>query len=55
LLNHYDKKILKSKVELICMVCVGGNYYNLKIVRKNNKNIYLRVSEDTITVTCPMG
>ena len=35
------------------MLCINGQYYNLKIIRKNNRNIYLRVKDDTLEITCP--
>ena len=35
------------------MVKIGERYYNLVIVRKSNRNIYLRVKGDTLEVTCP--
>ena len=35
------------------MIKVEDKYFNLKIIRKHNKNIYLRIKGDTIEVTCP--
>ena len=35
------------------MIQIGDKYYELKIIRKNNKNIYLRVKGNVLEVTCP--
>ncbi|MDO4501032.1 MAG: DUF45 domain-containing protein [Erysipelotrichaceae bacterium] len=35
------------------MVKIGERYFEVKIIRKNNKNIYLRVKGDVLEVTCP--
>ena len=35
------------------MIKIGNRYFNLKIIRKRNKNIYLRIKGDTLEVTCP--
>ena len=35
------------------MIKIGDRYFNLKINRKNNRNIYLRVKGDTLEISCP--
>lgn len=35
------------------MFKIGDRYYNIKIIRKNNRNIYLRVKGDVLEITCP--
>ncbi|MBR2577687.1 MAG: DUF45 domain-containing protein [Erysipelotrichaceae bacterium] len=35
------------------MIKIGDKYFDLKIIRKNNKNIYLRIKGNTLEVTCP--
>lgn len=35
------------------MIKIGDRYFNLKIIRKKNKNIYLRIKGDTLEVSCP--
>lgn len=35
------------------MIKIDDKYFNLKIIRKHNKNIYLRIKGDTLEVTCP--
>ena len=35
------------------MVKVGERYFELKVTRKNMKNIYLRLRNETLEVTCP--
>ena len=35
------------------MIKIGERYFELKIIRKKNKNIYLRVKGDVLEVSCP--
>lgn len=35
------------------MIKIGDTYFEIKIVRKNIKNIYLRIKGDVLEVTCP--
>lgn len=35
------------------MIKIGDRYFDLKIIRKNNRNIYLRVKGEILEVTCP--
>lgn len=35
------------------MIEISGKYYDLKIDRKRNRNIYLRVEGNTLHITCP--
>ena len=35
------------------MVKIGERYFELKVTRKNMKNIYLRLRNETLEVTCP--
>lgn len=35
------------------MVKIGDTYFEVKIIRKNIKNIYLRIRNDELEITCP--
>ena len=35
------------------MINIDGRFYKLLIIRKNISNIYLRIKDDTLEVTCP--
>ena len=35
------------------MININGRFYKLLIIRKNISNIYLRIKDDTLEVTCP--
>lgn len=35
------------------MIKVGDSYFELKVTKKNMKNIYLRIRNNTLEVTCP--
>ena len=35
------------------MININGHFYKLLIIRKNISNIYLRIKDDTLEVTCP--
>ncbi len=35
------------------MIKIGDTYFEIKVVRKNIKNIYLRIKGDVLEVTCP--
>ena len=48
------KKIILDKKELIMQYDFGSYFINVRIIHKNNKNVYFRVDEDSnLVVTCP--
>lgn len=35
------------------MICIGDKFYKVEIERKKIRNIYLRIDNDTLKITCP--